>query len=382
MLTEVDIAVIGAGVIGLAIAGEIAQQSREVFVFEKNHTFGLETSSRNSEVIHAGLHYPEDSLKARFCVEGKCLLYDLCDRHGIAYKKLGKIILAVNENELPQLEEVYNQGRKNGIDDLMLLSHAELKQIEPNVEGKAGLFSPSTGVLDSYSLLNFFYSQARERGVAFVFNTEIIGIEKAGAKYKIQIRDREGISTFVSRVVVNAAGLSSDKIAQLAGLDIIKSDYKLHYCKGEYFSLSSRYKHLVSRLIYPTPEQTGLGIHVTLGFDDRVRLGPNTRYVEAIDYRVDETQKEIFYNSARRFLPFVEFEDLEPDFAGIRPKLQTPGETFRDFVIVHEDRAGFPGLINLIGIESPGLTASPAIAQYVAEMMKESSLTGITPRNS
>jgi len=371
MLAEVDVAIIGAGVIGLAIASEVAQPKKGVFVFEKNRTFGLETSSRNSEVIHAGIYYPEDSLKAKLCVEGRGLLYELCDGHGIGYKKLGKIILAINENEVTQLEKIYEQGSKNGVEDLRLLSQTELKKLEPNIEGRAGLLSLSTGILDSYSLLKFFYSQAKEKGVEFAFNTEVIGIEKARTKYKVEVRDRDGISAFSTRVVVNAAGLNSDKIAQLDGLDVAKAGYKLHYCKGEYFSLSSKYRHLVSRLVYPTPEQAGHGIHVTLGLDGRVRLGPNARYVDAIDYRVDETQKEIFYNSVKRFLTFVELEDLEPEFAGIRPKLQAPGETFRDFIITHEEKAGFPGLVNLIGIESPGLTASPAIARHVGKIVKE-----------
>jgi L-2-hydroxyglutarate oxidase LhgO len=219
--------------------------------------------------------------------------------------------------------------------------------------------------------MKFLYSQAREKGAEFVFGTEVIGIEKGGAKYKVQIKDRDGISAFVAHVVVNCAGLNSDRIAQLAGIDIAKASYRLHYCKGEYFSLSSKYRNLVSRLIYPTPEQAGHGIHVTVGLDGGVRLGPNAHYVEEIDYRVDETRKEAFYNSAKRFLPFVELENLDPEFAGIRPKLQGPGEAFRDFVITHEEKAGFPGLINLIGIESPGLTASLAIARYVGRMVDE-----------
>jgi L-2-hydroxyglutarate oxidase LhgO len=369
MLDEIDVAIIGAGVIGLATAREIAQGEKEVFVFEKNHTFGLETSSRNSEVIHAGIYYPEDSLKAKLCVEGKSLLYELCDRHNIAYKKSGKIIVAASKNETNQLEKLYEQGRKNGVDDLVLLSRTEVKKLEPNIEARAGLLSPSSGILDSHSLLKFLYNQAKERGAEFVFGTEVIGIEKAGAKYKVQIKDRDGVSNFVAHVVMNCAGLNSDRIAQLAGIAIAKAGYKLHYCKGEYFSLDSRYRNLVSRLIYPIPQQAGHGIHFKQGLDDRVLLGPSARYVETIDYAVDETQKQYFYNSAKRFLPFVELEDLAPESAGIRPKLQGPGEAFRDFVIAHEEKAGFPGLINLVGIESPGLTASLAIARYVGRIM-------------
>jgi len=371
MAAEVDVAIIGAGVVGLAIAAEVAQEEKGTFVFEKNRTFGLEVSSRGSEVIHAGIHYPEDSLKAKLCVEGKNLLYQLCERHGIGYKRLGKIIVAVKEKEVKELERIYEQGRRNGVEDLTLLSRKELKKLEPNIEGISGLLSPTTGILNVHSLMKFFSSQARERGTEIVFNTEVIGIEKAGTKYKVQIRDRDGVSSFIATIVINSAGLNSDKIAQLAGIDIAHVGYKLHYCKGEYFSLNSKRGHLVERLIYPIPGQAGLGIHLTLDLEGRMRLGPNARYVDEIDYSVDETQKEAFYEFAKRFLPLLELEDLEPEFAGIRPKLQAPGEVFRDFIIAHEEKIGFPGLINLIGIESPGLTASPAIARYVAGMVKE-----------
>jgi L-2-hydroxyglutarate oxidase LhgO len=371
MLAEVDVAVIGAGMIGLATACEIAQGNKEVFVLEKNRTFGLETSSRNSEVIHAGIYYPEDSLKAELCIEGKNLLYELCDKHNIAYRRCGKIIVAADEGETNWLEELYEQGRKNGIDDLMPLSRTEVKKLEPNIEARAGLLSPSSGIFDSHNLLKLLYSQAREEGAEFIFATEVIGVERTGTKYKVQIRDRDGISAFVAHIVVNCAGLNSDKIAQLAGIDIAKSGYRLRYCKGEYFSLDSKYRNLVSRLIYPIPEQAGHGIHWRQTLDGRVLLGPSAHYVEAIDYSVDETYKQYFYDSARRFLPFIGLEDLAPESAGIRPKLQGAGEDFRDFVIAHEEKAGFPGLINLIGIESPGLTAALAIARYAGKMVDD-----------
>jgi L-2-hydroxyglutarate oxidase LhgO len=368
MLAEIDVAVIGAGVIGLATAHEIAQGKKEVFVFEKNRTFGLETSSRNSEVIHAGIYYPEDSLKARLCVEGKNLLYDLCDRHNIPCKKCGKLIVAADESEIRWLQDLHEQGRKNGLDDLVLLSGTEVKRLEPGIEARAGLLSPSSGIFDCHNLLSFLHSQAREEGVEFVFGTEVIGIERASAKYKVHIRDRDGLSAFAAHVVVNCAGLNSDRIAELAGIDIAKSGYQLHYCKGEYFSLDSRYRNVITRLIYPPPEQAGHGIHWRQALDGRVLLGPSAYYVEGIDYSVDETHKEYFYSSAKRFLPFVELKDLTPESAGIRPKLQGPDDGFRDFVITDEEKAGFPGLINLIGIESPGLTAALAIARFVGRM--------------
>jgi L-2-hydroxyglutarate oxidase LhgO len=369
MLAEIDVAVVGAGVIGLATAHEIAQRQEEVFVFEKNRTFGLETSSRNSEVIHAGIYYPGDSLKAKLCVEGKSLLYEFCSKHNIAYKKSGKIVVAGDKNEIDWLEELYEQGRRNGVDDLVLLSRTEVKRLEPNIEARAGLLSPSSGIFDSHSLLRFLYDQAREEGAAFVFGTEVIGIERMGTKYEVRVKDRDGTSASVAHTIVNCAGLDSDRIAQLAGTDIAKSGYRLHCCKGEYFSLNSKYRNLVSRLIYPVPEQAGHGIHFRQALDGRVLLGPSAHYVETIDYAVDERHKQHFYNSAKRFLPFVELEDLAPECAGIRPKLQGPEDDFRDFVITHEDKAGFPGLINLIGIESPGLTAALAIARYVGRMM-------------
>ncbi len=370
MLAEIDVAIIGAGAIGLATAREIARGKKQVFVFEKNRTFGLETSSRNSEVIHAGIYYPEDSLKARLCVEGRNLLYALCDRHNIPCKKCGKIVVAADENEIHWLEELCSQGRENGVDDLVLLSRKEVKQIEPSVEARAGLLSPSTGILDSHSLLSFLHSEATGKGAEFVFGTEVIGIERAGTKYEVHIRDRNGISAFVANVVVNCAGLNSDKIAELAGIDIAKAGYELRYCKGEYFNLDSKYRNLVTRLIYPTPEQAGHGIHWRQALDGRVLLGPSAYYVEEIDYSVDETHKEYFCSSAKRFLPFIELEDLAPESAGIRPKLQGPDGGFRDFVITDEEKVGFPGLINLIGIESPGLTAALAIARFVGTMTR------------
>jgi L-2-hydroxyglutarate oxidase LhgO len=368
MLAEIDVAVIGAGVIGLATAHEIAQDKKQVFVFEKNRTFGLETSSRNSEVIHTGIYYPEGSLKARLCVEGKDLLYALCDRHNIACNKCGKVIVAVDENEILWLEELYEQGRRNGVDDLALISRTEVEKLEPSIGARAGLLSPSSGILDSHNLLRFLHNQASERGVEFVFGTEVIGIERAGTKYKVNVRDRDGTSALAANVVVNCAGLNSDRIAELAGIDIAKSAYGLHYCKGEYFSLAPKYRNLISRLIYPIPEQAGHGIHWRQALDGRVLLGPSAYYVEDIDYSVDETHKEYFYGSAKRLFPFLELEDLTPESAGIRPKLQGPDEGFRDFVITDEDKAGFPGLINLIGIESPGLTAALAIARLVGRM--------------
>ena len=368
---EVNVAVIGAGVVGLAVAAEMARREKGVFVLEKNQTFGLETSSRNSEVIHAGIYYPEGSLKAVLCVDGNPLLYEFCQKHGVDHRRLGKIIVATDDTEVGKLEELYALGRRNGVGDLRLLSGEEVKRLEPNVEAVAGILSPSTGILDAHALMRALHGLARERGADVVFETEVTGIVKAETGYEVEIRDREGTSAIHAGVVVNSAGLNSDRVASLAGIDLAQAGYRLHYCKGEYFSLNSPEGPPVSRLVYPLPERAGKGIHVTPAMDGRVRLGPNTIYVNEIDYGVDDTDQERFYQSVRRFLPGIRLEDLAPEMAGIRPKLQGPDDDFRDFVITHEEARGLPGLINLIGIESPGLTACTAIGKHVASMVRE-----------
>jgi L-2-hydroxyglutarate oxidase LhgO len=371
MPAEVDIIIIGAGVVGLAIAAEVSQINKNVFVFEKNRTLGLETSSHNSEVIHAGMYYPENSFKAKFCVGGNALLYELCEKFNINYKKLGKLIVAADDVEAKEVERLYHQGLKNGVGGLQIIERDDIKKLEPNVNAVEALLSPSTGVIDSHNLLRCFSGRAKENGAEFVFNTEVIGIERKSGSYRVGIRDDEGISSVTARVVINAAGLSSDRIAQSAGIDLVKAGYILHYCKGQYFSLDPKIGRLVHRLVYPVPEQSGVGIHVTLSIDGSVRLGPDTKYVNKIEYTVNENDKTDFYRAVHRYLPSIEPDELSPDFAGVRPKLQGKGEGFRDYVIRDEADKGFPGLINLIGIESPGLTASPAIAKYVAGLTAE-----------
>lgn len=366
MTIEVDVAIIGAGVVGLAVAAELAEQGKSVFVFERNNTYGQETSSRNSEVVHAGIYYPEDSLKAKLCVEGNQLLYELCEQNTIPHKRLGKIIIATNEEQIPKLENIYEQAAKNGLDDLELLSRDDIRKLEPNIEGRAGILSPSTGIIDTHSLMTFFHKKAVGNEAEFLFESEVVGLNKTSEGWKVSIRDWEGISELSAQVVINCAGLDSDKIAQMAGIE--NREYRIHYCKGEYFSLSAKHRGSVNRLVYPTPEQASLGVHVVLSLDGMMRLGPNATYVDTIDYKVDKAQKGAFFESAKALLPFIDLNDLQPDFAGIRPKLQGPEETFRDFVIVHEVESGLSGLINFVGIESPGLTASPAIARLVSTM--------------
>ncbi len=373
MTYEADIVIIGAGVIGLSIAAAVAGKGREVYIIEKNETFGQETSSRNSETIHAGIYYPEGSLKAKTCVEGNALIYKLCRERGIGYRSTGKLIVAVNEKEINELEILLEQGRRNGARDLTILSKREVNELEPNVESVAAVFSPSSGTIDSYALMRCFLSLANEKGVQIAYKSKVIAITKLSNGYKVTLEDSTGTSTFKTEVLINCAGLYSDQVAELAGIDVDAAGYRLKYCKGEYFSVGNGKNKLVDRLIYPIPEHSvvGLGTHATLDIEGRMKLGPNTRYVDEIDYKVDESGKDAFYQSAKTFLPFIEYEDLEPEMAGIRPKLQGPGEDFRDFVIQHEKDRDLPGLINLIGMESPGMTSSPAIARYVEEMLSE-----------
>lgn len=370
MQDQVDFCIIGAGIVGLAIAAELVSPSRRVFIIESNRTFGLETSSHNSEVIHAGIYNPPGALKTRLCIEGRQLLYELCEKYKINYRRLGKLVVAADAEEAKEIERLYRQGRENGVNDLTFLTRAQIKRLEPNVEAVAGFLSPSTGIIDSHGLMQMFYGLAREKGTDFVFNAEVIGIEKTSNGFEVAIKQAASTSTLSTTILINSAGLRSDKVAEIAGINIDKAKYGIHYCKGEYFSVSSRLRGAVSRLIYPIPEQAGTGIHICLNLEGNIRLGPSAEYVNAIDYHVDEANKNDFYRAAHRYLPAILLDDLAPDFAGIRPKLQGPGDGFRDFVIQEESGKGLPGLVNLIGIESPGLTASPAIARYVRDILK------------
>lgn len=372
-IPKVSIAIIGAGVIGLAVAARLAQDYRGVYVLEKNERFGLETSSRNSETIHAGIYYARNSLKATTCVAGNALLYELCERHGISCLKTGKLVVATREEEIERLEDLLANGQENGVEGLQMISSTEVKSLEPNVDAKAAIWVPSSGVIDSHALMRFFLARAGEKGAEIAFVSKVVAIERVSGGYRVTVQDREGSFSFQTEVLVNCAGLHSDTIAQLAGIDVDKESYRLRFCKGEYFSVSSTKQNLVSRLIYPVPDPSagGTGIHNVLDVERRMRLGPNARYLEEIDYGVDPSHKQTFFDAVKRFFPFIELEDLEPEMAGIRPKLYGPGESHRDFVIKHEKDKGLPGFINLVGIESPGLTSAPAIADLVEGLVKE-----------
>lgn len=373
MVEKADITIVGAGVVGLAVATRLADGRRDVYVLEKNETFGRETSSRHSGVIHAGIYYAEGSLKARLCVAGNRMLYQLCGAHGIGHARLGKLIVAGNDEEVGELRRLREQGERNGAEGLRLLSRREMKELEPNVEAVAALLSPTTGIVDAEELMRWFVARATEDGASIAYHAEVVGIERRGDGYRVVVDDGTDTFSFSTRVLINSAGLQSDRVAGLAGIDVSEAGYRLHYCKGEYFSVGGGKSRLVSRLIYAVPPADGasVGIHVALDLDGRMRLGPGVRYVDSIDYTVDDRDKDLFYNSVKGFLPFIEHDDLQPEMAGIRPKLQEPGGEVRDFVIRDESDRGLPGLINLIGIESPGLTACTAIAEHVAGMVDD-----------
>ena len=375
---KVDIAIIGAGVIGLAVAAEISarQPGRSIIVLEKNEQFGQETSSRNSEVIHAGIYYPTGSLKARLCVEGKELLYSFCEKWAIPHKRCGKLIVANTPEEEDSLSGLMEQAAANGVEDLKLLEPGQIKSLEPNIQAGRAVFSPSTGIINTHHLMDRFEQLALENGVMPAYCHLVKKIEPLSAGelgYRVHFNNPDGTSdTLDCCHLINCAGLQSDQIASLAGIDPEQAGYRLHYCKGEYFSLPPSRASLVNRLIYPPPLQslTGLGIHATITLDGRLRLGPNTVYVDSEEYSVDPAHSSDFFQAARSYLPFIEEDDLEPEMAGIRPKLSGPGEPFRDFIIREETDRGFPGLINLVGIESPGLTCALSIARLVADLVK------------
>jgi L-2-hydroxyglutarate oxidase LhgO len=373
---EIITTIIGAGVVGLAVAAELSRTRKGVLILERNQTFGQETSSRNSEVIHAGIYYARDSKKAKLCVEGNRLLYRLCDQHRIPHRRCGKLIVATEKDEEAILTTIQGHARDNGVEPLEMLSARQIKALEPNVKACAALFSSSTGIVHSHRLMRHYAARANKNGAQFVPHTTVSRVEKQDdGRYRVHVVYPDGqTDTFASRWIVNCAGLESDRIAASLGIDIDACGYRLHYWKGEYFSLDVP-QGFIRHLVYPVPQanHVGLGVHATIDLSDRVKLGPNATYLpgRALDYTVNPQARQSFYEAACRYLPGIAVDQLHPEMTGIRPKLQMPGDPARDFIITEESSKGFPGVINLIGIESPGLTASPAIARHVAALVAE-----------
>ena len=362
-IDSLNITVIGAGVVGLCIAEELSAKYKRVLLIEKNDGFGQETSSRNSEVIHAGIYYPHGFLKASLCTEGNRLLYDLCRERNIPHKRIGKLIVAINDEECERLENIKKHAEGNGVSDLTLLGKKQTLTLEQEVSAKAAIYSPSTGIIDSHSLMRSFCINAEKNGAVVALRSKVTAIHTKDGIYELETNGGE--YRFHTRVIINSAGLYSDSIAAMAGINIELHGYRLKYCKGNYFSASPAPR--LNHLVYPVPPENteSLGIHATLDLGNRVKFGPDSQYIDEIEYSIDEGRRESFYQSIRNYLPGIKPEYLHPDMCGIRPKLQGPGEAYRDFIIRDERDIGYPGLINLIGIESPGLTSCVAIARYV-----------------
>jgi len=363
IMEKFEITIIGAGIIGLSLAARLAPKLRgELLLVEQHEGFGKEISSRNSEVIHAGIYYPENSLKARLCVSGCREIYQLCRKYDIAHRRLGKLIVATATDEEAYLDELRQRGRSNGVTGLKLLSATESKALEPQVKAQAALFSPASGIVDSHSLMRFFLQKAKDSGAVIAFNTEIAAIEtlKPGFRLECSGPHRDNFN-FTSNIVINCAGLNAARLSRSAGI----STPPIHYAKGSYFSYSGPAP--ISHLVYPAPPPSGhgLGIHATIDLGGRLRFGPDLEYCEAPDYTVDADRRSHFAAAIQRYLPALDEKRLFPDMAGIRPRLQGPDDPFADFII-REETSEAPGFINLLGIESPGLTAAPAIADEIA----------------
>lgn len=370
-MDELDCAVIGAGVVGLAVARALALQGRDVVVLEKAGLIGSETSSHNSEVIHAGIYYGQDSLKARFCVEGRKRLYPFLEERGLGFKKCGKLIVATSDAQEAELKNIAQRATRNGVDDLRFVEKAELRELEPALNGQAALLSPSTGILDSHGLMLALQGELEDKGgsIAFMSNVEAMEVTPDGIVLSVT-GDVE--MNVLAKTVVNSCGYSAPLLAaKTKGLGAAHQP-RGYYAKGNYFSLSG--KAPFSRLIYPVPENAGLGVHLTLDMGGQARFGPDVEWVEKPDYVVDPARGEVFYAAIRNYWPDLPDGALHADYAGIRPKLQAPNEPACDFRIDGPSDHGQAGLVNLLGIESPGLTSSLAIADYVAGLLRGSKI--------
>ena len=365
-----DHCIVGAGVIGLAIAYKLSQKNphAKILLVESHPQFGSETSSRNSEVIHAGIYYSENSLKATLCNQGNEQLYDFCQRFNVPHKKIGKLIVANSQADIPTLEKIKNNADKNSV-ALTLLDQADCQKLEPQVAAKAGLYSTTTGIIDSHSYMQTLLTLAQQQGVLFSPNTQFLQAEKKSNGFEITLNTQDGQYQLQCRSLINSAGLQAPYIAN--NIDALDKKHiaKHHYCRGHYFSYQSRAPF--SHLIYPVPSKNtvGLGIHATLDMSGQVRFGPDAQYIDSIDYDFNDhnqtARKEQFIAAIKQYYPDLESHKLQPSYSGIRPKLSAAGEAAKDFMIQTDNDHNIAGLINLFGIESPGLTASLAIADYV-----------------
>ena len=365
-METVECVVIGAGVIGLAVARALAAGGKETLVLERHGNIGTETSSRNSEVIHAGLHYPAGSLKANTCVRGRELLYAYCGDHGVPHNRCGKLIVATSDAQLADLDKIRRAGHTNGVNDLQLLSQREALAIEPRLRCVGALLSPSTGILDSHAYMLALQGEAESHGAVIALHAPVTGLRCVPGGVEIRL-EGDTTASLCAKWVVNSAGLGAvDLATRIEGYPRERLP-RAYLAKGSYFSLAGPAPF--SHLVYPIPEPGGLGVHLTLDLAGAARFGPDVEWVDSIDYAVDPTRAERFYDAIRTYWPALPDAALQPAYSGMRPKISGPGEPAPDFRIDGPDVHGVPGLINLFGIESPGLTSSLAIASHVQSIL-------------
>ncbi|MEG6586073.1 NAD(P)/FAD-dependent oxidoreductase [Dendrosporobacter sp. 1207_IL3150] len=377
-MDRVDSIIIGGGVIGLAIAYELSQRwpDKSILLLEKEATFGKGLSSRTSEVIHSGVYYPTDSLKAKLCVSGNRLLYEFCNKWKVPYNKIGKLIIAQDDKDIETLEFLFRQAVANEVPSTRLLNSDDITKIEPNIKAQAALCCPTSGIVDSHKLMASLAQGAKQNGAMLVYKQEVFGIRMQSSEYIIDFIDENGDKSSVAcRALVNAAGLTADRIASMAGINVDEAGYRIYRCKGEYFAITNRKAAMVNNLIFPVSirELKGPGIPLIKDLKGRLRLGPDAHYASSTstDYSVQPGNAAYFYKTVSSYLTFLELADLQPDIAGLRPRLLVPcGSPPRDFIICHEIERNLPGFVNLIGIESPGITCCLSLARYVSEMLE------------
>lgn len=362
MSMDIDAIVVGAGVVGLAVGRALAMSGREVLVIDRHKHIGQETSSRNSEVIHAGIYYPKDSLKAKLCVRGRDMLYDYCQSHHVEHQKLGKLIVATNDEQAENLHKIYHKALGNGVDDCTYLDQQQLREMEPHLNAVRAIHSPSTGIINSHELMLAYQADLEAHGGTVVLDTPVLKGEVIDGGFRLSCGGDEPME-ITCRELINSAGLGAQDLAHSVKGVPEESIPKQYLSRGCYFTLSGKapFKHL----IYPMPNNAGLGVHLTLDLQGQARFGPDTQWIDEIDYTVDPRRGDAFYGAVRDYFPALEDGRLDPAYSGIRPKISGPGEEAADFMIAGPAAHGVPGWIGLYGIESPGLTSSMAIAEQV-----------------
>lgn len=365
-MDEAECIVLGAGVVGLAVARALALRGHEPIILDAGPIIGSGTSSRNSEVVHAGIYYPKDSLKAHACVEGKNRLYELCEERGVPYRRCGKLIVATDDAQKAGLADLKRKASDNGVDDLVEMAGADAMALEPELTCVAALLSPSSGIVDSHAFMLALQGEAETHGAMTLLNTQVKSARVDDDSVVVTLIEGEQIKT---RLLVNALGLNACQFAHDMGEPFHATAPTPYFAKGNYFALNA--KAPFSRLVYPMPEPGGLGVHITIDLNGRTRFGPDVEWIDAINYDVDPKRADAFYDRVRTYWQGLPDSALVPDYAGIRPKITGPGEAAADFRIDGPGAHGVPGVVHMFGIESPGLTASMALADHVADMISD-----------